>query len=761
MDGTNPRVRPLFVLALAVLSCREPSTTGSPPVASTSQFKEAGSAPAFPPKASEGSVAGARPWRQLVVEERWDAAARAIDGLFGDEPSDPEVRYVRGRIARRLEDCERAIRLFEGLESELPALATDVREERIACHLEAGDPLEALEYYAGRADPESQLNAALAEERASKREEAFARVDRVITRLAHQKRRSRSEEALLVRARAHRGRLAEVLERRLALVSDLRWLSIEAPTARESEGADAKLEALGEGLRLTTAERYDRGLALARDGQLERALREAELMAAAPGKALTPGQVAHVRGLAYYHARRYEEAVVELTRASKLDLRYRVEDSFLAARALSRSHDDAGAIERYRAFIAAHPKSGYVEEARYVIARLEYVLGNFEAAERDYGAYLARYKARARFAGAARTDRAITLLALGRHPAAKVALAGVIRDEHSPRARALYEELRAVALLGTGEREAAVNAFRKVIEEHPLSFAALASSSRLASLGESTPPLNAESDGDAPRPALELELPPRAALLSRLGFDGDAEDDVFAHARAIVTRHSPRGNEALCEVYGLLSTATRRYRHAQSAIRASAVMSAPGPRNRWAWECMYPRPFAELVQSVESEYELPPGLVHAVMRQESAFQHAVISPAGAQGLMQLILPTARRVAEELGKPFDERHLASPGPNVTMGGRYLARLLGRFGGRVVLAAAAYNAGPHALTRWLEGGETLPLDVFVAKIPYGETRGYVQRVAGNLARYQLLEGGPAAVQPLDLTIPLGLRALPEDY
>ena len=80
-----------------------------------------------------------------------------------------------------------------------------------------------------------------------------------------------------------------------------------------------------------------------------------------------------------------------------------------------------------------------------------------------------------------------------------------------------------------------------------------------------------------------------------------------------------------------------------------------------------------------------------------------------------------------------------------------KLLDAFGGNVALAAAAYNAGPAAVRRWLDGGKTLPLDVFVARIPYGETLEYVERVVGNFARYRYLEDGPNAVPRLALALP----------
>jgi soluble lytic murein transglycosylase len=149
------------------------------------------------------------------------------------------------------------------------------------------------------------------------------------------------------------------------------------------------------------------------------------------------------------------------------------------------------------------------------------------------------------------------------------------------------------------------------------------------------------------------------------------------------------------------------------------------------------------------------------MRQESAFKPDAVSPARAVGLLQLVPGTAEKVAAELGRTIEPALLSSPSYNVELGAYYLHKVLGTFGGHVALAAAAYNAGPRAVSRWLEVAENLPLDLWVARIPYAETRGYVSRVIGNLARYSYLHGGEDAVPRLALALPKGMRAGPQDY
>ncbi|MEI9949609.1 MAG: lytic transglycosylase domain-containing protein [Pseudomonadota bacterium] len=177
----------------------------------------------------------------------------------------------------------------------------------------------------------------------------------------------------------------------------------------------------------------------------------------------------------------------------------------------------------------------------------------------------------------------------------------------------------------------------------------------------------------------------------------------------------------------------------------------PTAANTWAWDCIYPTPYLGSVQAAAQRENLSPALLFAVMRQESVFDPNAGSTAGACGLLQLIAPTARRVADQLHEPFTEAALLSPDSNIRYGAHYLAQLSGYFDGNLALVAAAYNAGPDAVFRWLSAPEKIGIDAFVARIPFDETRTYVERVLGNLARYQYLSGGAAAVSALNLDLP----------
>lgn len=139
--------------------------------------------------------------------------------------------------------------------------------------------------------------------------------------------------------------------------------------------------------------------------------------------------------------------------------------------------------------------------------------------------------------------------------------------------------------------------------------------------------------------------------------------------------------------------------------------------------------------------EPEPALVLAIIKQESAFDAKISSPAGAMGLMQLMPSTARPLAKELGvKKMKEKSLTSdPAFNVKLGRLYLEKLIDRFNGSYIMAVAAYNAGPSRVRDWviLYGdprlAETDAID-WIENIPFDETRNYVQRVMENLQIYR---------------------------
>jgi len=135
-------------------------------------------------------------------------------------------------------------------------------------------------------------------------------------------------------------------------------------------------------------------------------------------------------------------------------------------------------------------------------------------------------------------------------------------------------------------------------------------------------------------------------------------------------------------------------------------------------------------------------IIHAIARQESQFDKAAVSHAGARGLMQLMPGTAREQSEKIGLSYNAPALTSDtGYNIQLGSGYFQRMLSYYGGSYPLAVAAYNAGPGNVNKWIKanGDPRLPgSDIvrWIEEIPIYETRNYVQRVLENAVVYDTL-------------------------
>ncbi|MDR3533484.1 MAG: lytic transglycosylase domain-containing protein [Rhodopila sp.] len=144
-----------------------------------------------------------------------------------------------------------------------------------------------------------------------------------------------------------------------------------------------------------------------------------------------------------------------------------------------------------------------------------------------------------------------------------------------------------------------------------------------------------------------------------------------------------------------------------------------------------------------------PAFSLGIMRQESSFDVAAVSPSGARGLMQLMPPTATTVAKQLGIPASVPALTvDASHNIRLGTAYLQEVLTRFDNSLPLAAAAYNAGPNRVAQWIgDNGDprTGPIDMvdWIELIPVGETRNYVQRVMENVVMYRAARNDPTPI------------------
>ncbi len=149
-------------------------------------------------------------------------------------------------------------------------------------------------------------------------------------------------------------------------------------------------------------------------------------------------------------------------------------------------------------------------------------------------------------------------------------------------------------------------------------------------------------------------------------------------------------------------------------------------------------------------------LAYAVARQESGFNPRAVSSAKAYGLMQVTAGTGKLIARRSGLAFNaKRLLDDPAYNVQLGAAELGDVLESYRGSYILSFVAYNAGRGRVREWIErygdprDPKVDPVD-WVERIPFTETRNYVQRVLENLQVYRVRFGGPPK-----LTIEADLR------
>lgn len=194
-----------------------------------------------------------------------------------------------------------------------------------------------------------------------------------------------------------------------------------------------------------------------------------------------------------------------------------------------------------------------------------------------------------------------------------------------------------------------------------------------------------------------------------------------------------------------LAWARREWQHTLQGAPQKTWLTAAKIAERWQWhnqaimtmiqtgywndiDVRFPQAHKEAFLSEAKATNIPPNLLLALSRQESAFNDRVTSPAGAKGLMQLMPATARETARKNNIVYSSpNELFDPDKNILIGSRYYKQMLDKFNNNRILATAAYNAGPARVYRWQrESQGTLPFDAWIEVIPFRETRNYVQNV-----------------------------------
>ncbi len=248
----------------------------------------------------------------------------------------------------------------------------------------------------------------------------------------------------------------------------------------------------------------------------------------------------------------------------------------------------------------------------------------------------------------------------------------------------------------------------------------------------------------------------RVRRLVELG-EVDRARELYRGVRAAVERAVPKAEREAFILF--MGAQVEDFKHGWQTVSNGqlAAMTDMPRAGDVRWLLGYPEAYAPLVERLGARFGVYPRFVYAVMRQESRYNPAAISHTDAVGALQMIPPTAERVALELGTAYDERTFWRPPVGFPFSFKYLANHLALWRGNLVLTAASYNAGPAPVARWLAENPGQPLAFVVEEISYSEARNYSRKVAEHLLRYLYLYEPDAKVrgQVLDALFPVALN------
>ncbi|HSR09973.1 MAG TPA: transglycosylase SLT domain-containing protein, partial [Thermodesulfobacteriota bacterium] len=450
------------------------------------------------------------------------------------------------------------------------------------------------------------------------------------------------------------------------------------------------------------------------------------------------------RGMCHFHLKQYSRSI-EVFDMVVRNARSEGAEKGLFARfqALIRTGRWEEAAAAYDLFSASYPKSSSMPHALYLRAAVAEEMG-------QPGKAVAAYRELAeKFPQSSWRDGALwsagwILYRTGNHAEAV---------ETWDRLRTLQPHFRWVekilywkgrALEKMNRKEAAQESYRELLKEFPYSYySRLAAPSKGVGERKGTAFLreqrlscflNAETGCVSKNEHLE-----KGRMLTRLSLLPLAADEFEA------AEGEGKKEETWLEISRLYREAEEYARSALLVRRKFALKplaEKPAERERALYALAYPAGNFAAVNRLAESRNLDPALLCAVILEESRFDPRVVSQAGARGLMQLMPATGKKAAKDLKiQPFTAERLFDPEVNLQLGSWYLSKVLEEFGGKVHLAVAAYNAGPHNVRKWL-AARPVADDEFVETIPYAETRNYVVRVMSSAEIYRALYRPPEA-------------------
>ena len=258
-----------------------------------------------------------------------------------------------------------------------------------------------------------------------------------------------------------------------------------------------------------------------------------------------------------------------------------------------------------------------------------------------------------------------------------------------------------------------------------------------AILGISGFELEPKAIQDAELPVRQ-QCPPQVPVLMELRLYEDAVTQLDRH---INTAPLPEQNcfYDLIACYERLAMYDKARELTAQSLESPAFANASRVDLEKLQRKLYPRYYANAVDKYAKLYKVDTFLVAAMILEESRYNAAAVSWAGAIGLMQIMPATGRELAQQLKiRRFRTSMLKQPDINIRMGAKYIADLNSWFGNNPMLVIGAYNGGPGRMKRWVSTKGIKDIDLFVEKITIRETRLHIKKVIDSYDNYVQLYG-----------------------
>ena len=390
------------------------------------------------------------------------------------------------------------------------------------------------------------------------------------------------------------------------------------------------------------------------------------------------------------------------------------------------------AVSRLENFVKAYPMNELVDDALYDIARIREAQGKSELVLDAYSR-LIKAAPESPYADVAAWRTGWQHFDERRYEESYNAFKGL--KEHFPGNR--YAMGAHFWMAKIRERQNRPELARKIYKEVAKARYWYYSARAKAILGISGSELEPKAVQDAELPVRQ-QCPPQVSMLMELRLYEDAAAQLDRHINtAALSEQNCFYDLIIC--YEGLAMYDKAREVTEQSLESPAFADATLADLKELQQKLYPRYYANAVDKYAKLYNVDTFLVAAMILEESRYNAAAVSWAGAIGLMQIMPATGRELAGQLKiRRFRTSMLKQPDINIRMGTKYIADLNSWFNDNPMLVIGAYNGGPGRMKRWVSTKGIKDIDLFVEKITIRETRLHIKKVIDSYDNYVQLYG-----------------------